>query len=267
MRQAKTRMALTLFLFAGTAFPIRAYVTFNRCDRLKQFLKAVPNSMVLFYNGYTGNKKRMLQRMKESYYDVNIRFAVVDASNNQMRACADELSIFEYPSFAIFKRGELAKIVRGNPADDDLKYQVNKQLARDPENWSTLNCNNFHGCNAAYRDAQLMQMLPQQCSSSEYIPVEMPTQGLLPQGFNPQQGNLQGNSFQGNPLQGFNPQQGYGTQGLIPQRGNVYGPPQAGGMRGMAPMQQRAMPCNACGAGIQRGCVGCGQRPSCGCGG
>ena len=158
---------ISLLLGIGVALPCYGdYRTFNDCKELNAFLKAVPNTCVLFIDGVTGNKKRMLRQLVSDYYDINVRFAVADASVPGMRRCAEALYIFQYPSFALFKGNDLTKIVRGNPTEDDLRYQLNKQLVRDPENWALYNNQAFHMCNWAERQQQLERALPRRQQSA-----------------------------------------------------------------------------------------------------
>jgi len=151
-------------LLAINSFGVcHAYKVINRCDELTTFLKAVPNSFVLFYDAYTGNKKKLLRRIEDDYRDLNIRSVLVDVSNPTMRACADNMNVMQYPSFALFKKCDLVKIVRGNPIADDLHREINKQLVRDPENWALFNSADFFACNWAHRNKQVEHALPERC--------------------------------------------------------------------------------------------------------
>ena len=170
MAHARKTRFLGLLLGVAAVLPCRAiYRTFTDCKELSSFLKAVPNTCALFVDGGGGNKKRMLRQLQSDYVDMNVRFAVVDVRAPSMRRCAEDLYILQYPSFGIFKGHDLMKIVRGNPSEDDLRQQVDKQLVRDPQNWSRYNNKAFYMCNWAQRQQQFEKKLPHQCKQ-EVLP-------------------------------------------------------------------------------------------------
>jgi len=195
-----------LFLLTLNLFGVcHAYKVINRCDELTTFLKAVPNSCVLFYDAYTGTKKNMLRRIEADYRGLNIRSVLVDVSDPAMRACADKMNVVQYPSFALFKKCDLVKIVRGNPVADDLHREINKQLVRDPENWALINSADFFECNWAHRNKQVENALPERCSKtipSQDTGILQNLLGTIPEGVVP-------------PNASYFPQQGMG-QSTVP---------------------------------------------------
>ena len=274
-------------LFSGS----NAYKTVSNGKELLEYLLAVPNSMVLFYDSFTGDKKAMMSRLEQNYVDVNIRFVLANVGGSEhadLRALAQELGIQQFPSFGIFKGEQLAKVVRGNPRESDLQEQINKQLVRDPENWALFSDESYFLCNWREKQSKLSKMMPNRCEQPKGTFREGPTaaQALLGtiteygKTFTDQFGEMLPGQLGGSAgvpgggeamgqLSGIIPEQfsqvggAAPLQGVLPQNMSIPNMPSMPNMPNMPSMPNMpAMPNIPMGAGQMVPCIGsqCGPR-------